>query len=67
MLAFYTGNSELTTSSPSVIGSGSTYVGSVEITDPYTAGVTSLSRDDQNYLVITLTTSPAGTTSTSAP
>lgn len=66
VLDFYTGNSKLTTTAPSVIGSGSTFVGSVEITDPYTAGVTSVSRGEQTYLVITLTTSPTSTT-TSAP
>jgi hypothetical protein len=64
VLAFYTGDSKLTTASSSVIGAGSTFVGSVKITDPYTAGVTSLSRGDQTYLVITLKTS---TTGTSAP
>jgi len=62
VLAFYTGNSKLTTASSSLIGSGSNLVGSVKITDPYTAGVTSLSRGDQTYLIITLKASTTGTT-----
>jgi len=62
VLAFYTGNSKLTTASSSVIGAGSSLVGSVKITAPYTAGVTALSRGDQTYLIITLKTSTTGTT-----
>lgn len=62
VLAFYTGDSNLTTESSSVIGAGSTFVGSVKVTAPYTADITSLSRGEQTYLVITLNTSTTGTT-----
>lgn len=53
-LAYYTGNSMLTTSGGSSVGAGEQYLGSVKVTAPYTGLVTVASRSGITYIVITL-------------
>ena len=53
-LAFYKGNSKLTTSGEKSVSSGERYLGTLEITAPYTGSVTVASRHGTTYIVITL-------------
>ena len=53
-LAFYTGNSKLTTSGGKSVSAGEQYLGSVRVTAPYTGSVTVASHSGTTYIVITL-------------
>jgi hypothetical protein len=69
-VAFYTGDPALTTSGATIIGAGSSYVGTVRITAPYNAQVTALTTGSTSYLVIALegsgaTSAPSSTTGSS--
>ena len=60
--SYYTTNAGLTTSGGKTVGAGSTYVGSANITAPYTGSVTVLQHDSTTYSVIVLTSSGTSTT-----
>lgn len=53
-LAFYKGNSTLTTSDKKSVSAGEHYLGTLSITAPYTGSVTVASHGGTTYLVITL-------------
>lgn len=63
-LAFYTGNSKLTTSGKRSASAGEQYLGSVNVTAPYTGSVTVASRSGTTYIVITLKNSASSPSAT---
>lgn len=63
-LAFYTGNSKLTTSDERSARAGEQYLGSVKVTAPYTGSVTVASRSGTTYIVITLKNSASSLSAT---
>jgi hypothetical protein len=55
VFAFYKDNAQLTTSGDRSVGAGSTFVGRMKITKPYTGSVTVVSHDTTTYFVVVLT------------
>jgi hypothetical protein len=52
---YYKSNPQLTTSGARSVGAGSTYLGSLKVTAPYSGSVTVVSRNNSTYIVIVLT------------
>jgi hypothetical protein len=52
--SFYSSNTRLTTTSAKSAGTGSSFVGSVQVTAPYTGSVTVVSHSGTTYIVIVL-------------
>ena len=55
VFSYYTSNRSLTTTGSRTVGAGSTYVGSMKVTAPYSGSVTVAGRNDATYIVIVLT------------
>lgn len=55
VFTFYKDNSQLTTSGEKSLGAGSTFVGRMNITKPYTGSVTVVSHASTTYFVVVLT------------
>ena len=70
----YTSNTDLRTANPSSVGTGSAFVGTVELISPLAARVTVVPGDDGSYVIVTVpgsgapdeTTTTAGTASTTS-
>ena len=60
--AFYKDNTSLTVSDSKVIGAGSAYVGTLQLSGSYTGRVTVLSKDGTTYILVALQAAGTGTT-----
>ena len=67
---FYRSSSKLTTANPSSLGSGSAFLGTIEVTGPQSGRVTVMPGGDGSYIIITLdapgATGGTGSTATTA-